>query len=881
MDTLPVDRREEIRQAAVHLGESGQSEAALVLWTALHRAQPEEIRFIRRVAACLTDLPEPQRLADILADGSLTAAVWSEAHQALGGVIRRALRDPGPESARFLETLIDAKAADLESRLAILRFAPPEQVEALVRHKIDQASGASRPDLVRLADMLELAGFPPQARTVFETITASGRIGFHQALLGARIAAATGDRDLLVRCRDLCREAVARDPALGQHPLHLLLTYSDLPEAERGAAAAILIRAIDSGRLSLPALWRWLGYLDGAEGAALLRALADAAVPKAQSERLRLLAEIRAAPAETAILLVNGSGALAKDMDGLLPHLVDHALEHVETVDAFRRLEPLVAELLEGRRYDLRQHAMRWQNGGRLGLAGAAWAMIATAMPNDDWARINAIHCLCRSGHRDEAGTLATGWPPPDSPPALLPYMALSLTRVGRSEEAHALYRRAHRQQPVPDHALNVLRNGLLLYGDWDAAAELVPAARAEIRPGEGTVILDPGHGDRAGHHATYNRFFSDFVRDRTGRLPEIVIDRAEKGATLRNLKVCPATIFSPYVYSDISLRERELDGLARSFARQIEVIFERQAPETLIIHSARTFMLLGVVRWLAAGQGPKPRRLVIGLIDVDHLLEPAAASLHGRLLSEGMAGAATPWAARTLLFTETTAAAQWLQQTSPGWTVYKFPYLAAARMRAIAADLDRVAGQEPHFGILGATRPERGFRTLLAAIEECQPDGPGWIVQIDPAELQKFGDDSSDRLARLQARATDRLDWLTGLLTDEEYADALARMDCLVLPYSGRYAVSGSGVLWEAIYARKYLIVSTGSSLAGELSDLGYPHEVADASDPQDLGRSVRTVMADWPERVCELGRFFATEPALPFDAFASHYADLCSDPA
>ena len=94
-------------------------------------------------------------------------------------------------------------------------------------------------------------------------------------------------------------------------------------------------------------------------------------------------------------------------------------------------------------------------------------------------------------------------------------------------------------------------------------------------------------------------------------------------------------------------------------------------------------------------------------------------------------------------------------------------------------------------------------------------------------------------------------------------------------MPYSGRYAVSGSGLLYEGIYGRKFLIVGRGSTLASELTALGYPHSMVDPDSATDLARAVAEVRASWPEIWARITAFHQRHRNLPAERFAELFED------
>ena len=199
------------------------------------------------------------------------------------------------------------------------------------------------------------------------------------------------------------------------------------------------------------------------------------------------------------------------------------------------------------------------------------------------------------------------------------------------------------------------------------------------------------------------------------------------------------------------------------------------------------------------------------------------------------------------------------------------FPYLAAS----LCVDYRLAENLEPDdpicLGIVGGTRPQRGshlFPGLIARTQDLS-DSCRWKVQLDTQKLAgmtKQEDWPYIELLKGHANAV----VIDSVLSVEEYFTLLSQIDVVVLPYQERYAVSGSGVLYESIYMGKYLVVPRHTFMPAVLAELDHPHFVFEESTLDCLELAVRHVVENQENikrRLSALGRGNAQR--LPSDKF------------
>jgi glycosyltransferase involved in cell wall biosynthesis len=523
----------------------------------------------------------------------------------------------------------------------------------------------------------------------------------------------------------------------------------------------------------------------------------------------------------------------------------------------------------------LRARAAQARTVGNNKLASEIWVAILTLNPGDELAYMNALTTLNLADEIGQAQKLAQQWDTSKLNGYVLAFGGMALARLGMGHKAKELLLRAASEEGVegwPTNHLRTLAQGLILYGRYDLARRFFPTEPQDQIKAD-CAIVDPGHSDGPGHHATYNIFFSEFIEAAEGSLPTVAINRDCVDETLKGYRPDRQTIFQPYAYNNMALGTAEITGLNASFRAEMAYIFKDNLPQTLIVHSMRSIMLGGFVDWLESLGNRRPPTVIIGIIEADHLTNKTSSNHFSKALKTSLKKISKLKIDNLILFAETAQAVDWLQKRIPKTPVHKLAYLAAGRAVVARTPNSDDRTQAPIFGITGGTRVERGFEHIFKAILTSKSQTEKWCVQVDQEVFATFGRDPLYSIDHVKARAADRVTLLKGSLTDVENYEALGALDCLVLPYSGRYAVSGSGVLYEAIYSRKYIIVSGGSTLASELKELGYPHRLIDMKDPDSVMNAVAQTQAEWPDITAQIAQFFANEPTLPLETFQTLY--------
>ena len=172
------------------------------------------------------------------------------------------------------------------------------------------------------------------------------------------------------------------------------------------------------------------------------------------------------------------------------------------------------------------------------------------------------------------------------------------------------------------------------------------------------------------------------------------------------------------------------------------------------------------------------------------------------------------------------------------------FPYILNAP--AVDASAAPARTRPVAFALLGSPRPEKGTGRLVAIMEKLAADSAfrmqevAFIVQLDDRTKNKRA--IAQPIIATAKRLGIALEAVPTGISSAQYDALLARADCLLLPYtSTRYALSGSGVVFEALARGKPFICSAGLAFSD------YVHGgVIEAESDDAFAQAIKRFVAD-----------------------------------
>jgi glycosyltransferase involved in cell wall biosynthesis len=221
---------------------------------------------------------------------------------------------------------------------------------------------------------------------------------------------------------------------------------------------------------------------------------------------------------------------------------------------------------------------------------------------------------------------------------------------------------------------------------------------------------------------------------------------------------------------------------------------------------------------------------------------------------------------AQTRLYVETPAMRDHVA-AAHGLETDVYPYLLAP-----APFVPKSRTTETKFGYFGGMRNEKGFDRLLPIIAKVAasrtPSDPplAFIIHASDARGTR-ADDLRKAFAALTTPAL-KIDFIAGPLSAADYQTRFDEIDVALLPYTGtRYALSGSGIVCEALAMGKAVITSKGLSFGGQLEEshsIEAPDDAAFAASILIMARNIPRYRAAASTRARLYHSAAATNPLL-----------------
>ncbi len=546
-------------------------------------------------------------------------------------------------------------------------------------------------------------------------------------------------------------------------------------------------------------------------------------------------------------------------LDGLVRN------DQLETAAMICREEEalLLAEPLSARAAaDAYMAAQYWAEAGR------AWSALAKLSRKPHWPLSSAYRAYARAGDVEAAKQIreAVDLSQPDTQQTL-PALAFTACSIGDFAFAREVLKVA---KPIfqsfdPERQRLLAAAQMQATGDIDLSPNPQPFAQSGPTPR--ALVIDPGFHYRSGHHFNYGRFAVDFLSTELEVDQEdvwLLVGNEERDAADNSLDGSLHEVFrfSPYAHRDVAVTEESIANLGKAFFRDLTA-FSRSIDlsdcEVIYVHSMRANMIVGFSRWIAKTFGGRPITVVVGVIEVDYLIEPIKCrKLWARTNKRGLSRLHEMPNVRALLYCETERA--WshfrhlLGDTVP---IHRFPYLAASLAGRIATRKEAALRDDViTFGTLGASTPNRGsdlFPELVGRFAE-RPE-VNWVLQLSRGFVNGLGADHVNHLEHAVARGS--CVWHDNRLSVADYYAAMRRIDVMILAYRDRYAVSGSGVFYEAIQLERFLVVPKQTFMEGVVRDISYPARLLTDVTVDSLQEAVETIVEEIDDQRRRLDRF------------------------
>jgi glycosyltransferase involved in cell wall biosynthesis len=383
-------------------------------------------------------------------------------------------------------------------------------------------------------------------------------------------------------------------------------------------------------------------------------------------------------------------------------------------------------------------------------------------------------------------------------------------------------------------------------------------------------IVVDPGLGGNRGHHLSFNQALSAEFRARgtpSLHLVSAMCDPQVLGG------LAAVSLFSLHPHAHPSADP--VAGDLESFLKQSEALEAELSrlpaaaatPDDVMVVAVETpALLLALLRWWSSrAPEARPRVVVIltlvsGLVSIEPMVlwdNPywAFYARFYRFVGRQMAGMGAPFA--FLAPRDMADDFAFLIQTAIG----EMPINSSvdpAFVDPLAEAFERSA-QPPTVGYFGDSRVDKGFARFSGLVEESLARDPDlrFVIQIFPSGGDPAILEAAERLTALAARES-RIELLRGYCPPDIYYDAMARVDCVVLPYSDlMYGRSPSGVFVESMSIGRPAVVRAGTWMARRIAELGGHGETFDSYATDD-------VVAALFRAVARTAEFRASAPKL-----------------
>lgn len=174
-----------------------------------------------------------------------------------------------------------------------------------------------------------------------------------------------------------------------------------------------------------------------------------------------------------------------------------------------------------------------------------------------------------------------------------------------------------------------------------------------------------------------------------------------------------------------------------------------------------------------------------------------------------------------------------------------------------------RRGGQTFRVGVLGAPRSEKGSKRIpsivRATVERCEVEGLNLIEFIVQGSAKDFAIDGVyGGLTDFTNDGSVRVEQVSDRLSPDEFKKMFGSLDAVLLPYDvSVYGLQGSGVIQDAVLARKLLIHSNGMAMKSFLS---HGNALSAATD-QEFADAVMTGAQDssqWADGVSHAWHYY-----------------------
>jgi glycosyltransferase involved in cell wall biosynthesis len=340
------------------------------------------------------------------------------------------------------------------------------------------------------------------------------------------------------------------------------------------------------------------------------------------------------------------------------------------------------------------------------------------------------------------------------------------------------------------------------------------------------------------------------------GLAPVILIHRDAEPEVRAALPGARAVLHDPVFRADLSFAERVRDFTAMLHAH---VDRELTARDLVLMTVATQCEAAAFAEWIRARGEPGPR--VVLFFHSDRWNRHGEAELRRQLAelrqAAGALAALPPEAAARLRIGAATPGLARELTTLLGYPVAHAP-LPTVNGEPAAASRGNGSGSgsTPRLGFLGGARPEKGFHDTRAILEALRPRRCfRALLQLANEQMPEAAWADLERLAE-----DPDVEPLRGALSAEQWEQALASCDLLVLPYDrAAYRQRSSGIFAEGVAAGIPSVVPDGIWMAEQIAGGAAAGVSFSGNEPGAVAAACAEAIARLPELRAQAARLAA----------------------
>ncbi|MEQ8651434.1 MAG: hypothetical protein RIC87_03115 [Kiloniellales bacterium] len=515
--------------------------------------------------------------------------------------------------------------------------------------------------------------------------------------------------------------------------------------------------------------------------------------------------------------------------------------------------------------------------------AGQTWERVASLSQDAQWPLSNAYRSYAKSGNLAAAAEVAAKIDLDDGDHIVaLPSLAHSACIIGMHDFARAVLTRAKTQLSRFSEDQRRVLGRVQAYVSGDLSLLEAPEEDLSTITPPSAIVIDPGFHYGSGHHFNYGLFSIDFLSSNLSVPREAVWLLAGQEKSEREDKSLDGNIkkvfrFNPYEFENMSVDKRAVKNLNNAFFNDLTRVSNKidlSECQVIYVHSMKANMIIGFTRWLEKIIQKRRIAVVVGIIEVDYLLAPAAERVAwSRANLRGINRLMSLTDLNPLVYCETDRAqVHFRKLIGDDLQIHQFPYLAASLAGRVSSGGHRSLSKRTiTFGTLGASTPNRGSDLFPSLVHHfAADDRVNWVLQLDRRYVESLGSDQVQFLEQSVRNGT--CEWHEERLSVTDYYDALKRMDVIILPYRNRYSVSGSGVFYEAIQLGRFLIVPKQTFMGKVVKEMEYPCRLIGNVSTAAVIEAITKILERTRQHQSRINRFNQVgRQQLPIERFRS----------